>query len=194
MKKLKSLNEDDVAVLKQILEESTRLTFPEDATRFGALKFHIYSGAGSNEFHFQLFWGPHNLYSKKHVQEKSSNELITDLGRFIKKDGKKIAQAAIQYCEERLTDFLQIELQPLLMANGLNALEIEIKIRQSKKTKATDDNGGWPVWCLLMSWMDEFGEFQEFVHKITFNKEIKHFDIDPQVIIKKFIAYRNSLI
>jgi len=193
MKELKSLNEPDVALLKQILEESTRLIFPEDATRFGDLKFHLYSGSSSEEFHFQLFWGPHNIYSKKHVKEKFSNDLFNNIGKFIKKDGKKIARAAIQYCQERLADFLQIELQPVLMTHGLNTLEIEIKLRQSQKSRASAANGGWPIWCLLMSWTDEFGEFQEFVHKITFNKEKKTFEIDPQSIVKKFINYRNSL-
>lgn len=194
MKELKALNEQDFSFLKHSLEKSTGLLFPDDATRFGDLKFHIYSGASDKEFHFQLFWGPHKLYAKKHLKERSPDDLFKDLANSIKKDGKKIARAAIQYCEERLADFLQIELQPVLLANGLNALEIEIKVRQSKKVRAGAANGGWPVFCLLMSWTDEFGEFQEFVHKITFNKENKLFNIDPQIIVKKFINYRNSLI
>ena len=194
MKELKTLSEREFQILRQNLEQATGLIFPDDPTRFGELKFHIYSGRQKNEFHFQVFWGPHNIFSQKHMKESSAGDLIGDLGKSLQKASAKITRAALQYCEDRLNDFLQIELQPVLMSNGLNALEIDIRVRQSKKTHHVGKNGGWPVWCLLMSWTDEFGEFQEFVHNIVFDEQERKFVIQPQVIVQKFIGYRNSLI
>ncbi len=194
MKELQILKKQQIDQLKKDLEKATGLLLPDDSIRFGDLKFHIYSGSKENEFHFQIFWGPHKIFSKKHVLDISSEHLIDHLKELVTQSSRTIAQALTQYCETRLNDFLQIELQPLMMNHGLDVLQIDLKVRRSSKKSPNQTNGGWPIWCLLLSWIDEFGEFQEFVYKIYFNTQSKKFDIPPQEIISQFIKYRNSLI
>ncbi|MHB2148957.1 hypothetical protein ACX8XP_07880 [Calditrichota bacterium LG25] len=194
MKELKAFTESELQILKETLEKASGLLFPDDATRFGALKFHFYSAAKANEYHFQIFWGPHKIFSRKHIQGANKDELLRDLQLALKKSANSIVRAAVQYCEDRLNDFLQIELQPLLNKHGLDLLQLDIRVRQSKKKLPAGSNGGWPVWCLLMAWTDEFGEFQEFVHKIVFDVQRKQFNISAVDIVKQFINYRNSLL
>ncbi|MHB2152991.1 hypothetical protein ACX8XN_01185 [Calditrichota bacterium GD2] len=56
MKELKAFTESELQILKETLEKASGLLFPDDATRFGALKFRFYSAAKANEYHFQIFW------------------------------------------------------------------------------------------------------------------------------------------
>ncbi len=192
MKELRTFSPQELQTLKETLEKASGLILPNDPTRFGELKFHVYSGATEHEFHFQIFWGPHKIFTKKHLLQSSKHDLLQALQALLKESAAEITQALLNYCAERLNDFLQIELQPLLMAHGLDTLQVNVKVKPSTKAP-TQQNGGWPIWCLLMSWVDEFGEFQEFAHKIFFDVSQKQFQISAEEIVKNFVKYRNQL-
>ncbi|NOX88156.1 MAG: hypothetical protein GXO77_03955 [Calditrichaeota bacterium] len=194
MKELNPFSAEEIKALKKHLESCCGVKIPEDTTRFGEIRFYLYSGSKSDEFHIQIFWGPHKIFSKRHFYPKSGESLLNTIQSIILKNSGAIKEELFEYCEERLNDFAYIELEPLIERHKLTFLNIDLKVCKARKKIHPSQSGGWPLWCVVMSWKDEFGEFQEFVRPLKFNSQTQIFEINGESIIKEFLKFRDQLI
>ena len=196
MQELEILTEKDQEYLINALQKSCQMILPRSDQKFGALSFHIYvfderSTEGDNVF--QIRWGIRKLFQDKNIGKTDSQTLLKTLAQMIDKNSETIKKEINEYCMEQLQTYTAMEVEPVLNKSFGGLYDIKLGLCRGRKRTEEVKNSGWANFCMVISWTDEFGEFQEFLYPITLNDDQSCFDIPVEHIIKEFRKYRDSL-
>ena len=196
------LSEKDKNKLYNSLEDSCQLMLPKEKERIGEITFHLYhyenikNDIGSAKKHclFQIRWGSHKIYSKKHLNMNPEKSCLDILTKAIQADRKQIKNALVEYCKNQLSSIVIIEFELEINKKSPNLTGYELQVCKCRKKNVEMNNSGWPNFCIFISWYDELGDFQEFIFPIKLDPESRLFQIPTQKIVSDFLVYRDTVI
>ncbi len=195
MEELYILSEPQTMVLFKTLEHACGLILPGERSGIDRITFHVYQKKhhqnSSDRRIFLIRWGLHQIFQKKHLPELSPQKLEAQLKNIIQMNSTAIKQTLFKRCGEFLSDTVTLTLEPALYAHNIVLDNYKLKVCNTRK-KAS--NAGWPAYCILLSWTDENGAFQEFIYPLQFNEQAKQFLIPAEEIVTQFIRYRDTQI
>ena len=200
MKELSLLNEQDQQVLLQTVEQSCAILFPKDSAKFGRLSFHLYGYSrnkiNGNEIdtYFQIRWGIHSIYKSKHFKFKTESDIVSALQKRIRQAGETIRKEIYRYCEDQLRSIVSLELEPRLQGIFSGSYTYNLGLCHGRKHGKTDNNFGWPNYCIYISWYDDLNDFQEFLYPVKFDPETNTFSIPVQHILERFQRFRDMIV
>lgn len=196
MEELHIINEEQQARLQTVLEKSCDLLLPGEHSGLEPLTFHIYQKKHhqkrSDRRIFLIRWGMHQVFQQKHLPEFLPEALETVLSSSIRKNRQKIREALFNRCREILSDIVTLELEPALNSRHVFLEAAQLKVCNTRKSEKHPWNGGWPAYCIFLSWTDESGAFQEFIYPLIFEEKEKRFILSSDEIVSKFIRYRDT--
>ncbi|MEJ2052662.1 MAG: hypothetical protein P8X42_01965 [Calditrichaceae bacterium] len=201
MKELNLLTITDELNLLETIENSCNILIPDEKERLGELSFHLYQfnspdqaeKYGEQSLAFQIRYGVHPIFSKKHLSIDSSENHIDILSQIICKNKDKIYTSIIDYCQNQLDSIIKLELEPALNTRLPFIFNYELKLCKSRKRNKQLMKSGWPSLCIAISWTDEYNEFQEFMYPLTIGAESKKFNLDAGRIVTAFQNYRDAV-
>ena len=194
MKEIQLLNSNDHQHLLQQVEKSTGLVLPVNDDRLGPISFHLYAYQEHPGVHFQMRWGVRTIFHKKNLPAADKDEMLNKLNRLIQRNAGLIKENLTVYCLEQLNNIVFLELDPHLSAVPDGGHQLTLEVCKARRKAKTVDTGGWPNYCVAISWFDESGEFQEFLYPLRIDRAQKMFLIPAGEIASRFRAYRDQLI
>jgi hypothetical protein len=192
------LDESHRQELIKHLQSAAGLPLPDNDLYLGNINFILYERevrAGNNIHVFQIQWGSKSIFIDKHFVLNKNQNLIPAITDFFSKNGQELRSEFIKYAVTQLNDTIAVEL-PIKLQEKLPAfLNYRVFVDITRKHKNGHDNNHtcWPQISVFIAWEDEFGEFEEFVFPLPFDRETNHFILDYEEITSAFIRYRNLL-
>jgi len=202
MEEINILTAEDIKALLKSVEKECTLLIPDEKERLGELSFHLYeydkSGASGNtngkSVVFQIRYGMHKIFSKKHLTVNLKNKYLEDLVKVVCENKNDIKKAIIDYCQSQLETIISLELIPEFNKRFPYLFSYELKLCKARKKNQLMIKYGWPSLCVMISWTDEFGDFQEFMYPLMIDPESRHFQIETSKIISAYQTYRDQLV
>lgn len=202
MEEINLLTSEDTANLLTTVEKSCSILLPDEKERLGELSFHLYqfNNHGSSEnygkesFAFQIRYGMHPIYSKKHIKLQTNQYSIENLSKIICENKDVIYGSIIQYCQTQLDTIITMELEPEFNRRFPYIFSYELKLCKTRNKNEQMIKAGWPSLCIAISWNDEYNEFQEFMFPLTIDPDCRKFNVDADKILAAFQKYRDELI
>ena len=193
MKEANILTDQDTSDLLAHLESSFNIKIPRNKERFGYISFHLYSYEKQDvhEWVFQIRWGRHQIFSKKHLKLKE--DYLSDLIEVIESNKYSIMKAAIDFCENQLNDIVLLELGPELNKRLPLLNDYQLKVRKINLQKSKEASQCLSNYGLCISWFDDMGDYQEFMHPIPYDISTGFFDLSPEKIVSKFQVYQDQV-
>jgi len=195
MKEIELLSAKDKNELLRLLEEQCGLLLPKDKALFGAITFHLFRGQRQQGLHFLIRWGLQKIFSARGIHDAGAARVLEQLRSLIRSNKTTIKKALTDYCGEQLNNMAQIELQPELTRQCSDARQLSLSVCQARACRSKETNNhGWPNYCVVISWLDETDEFQEFLFPLAMEEQSRSFTIPGEAIIARFRRYRDTLI
>jgi hypothetical protein len=193
MKEANILTDQDKSDLLAHLETSFNIKIPRNKERFGFISFHLYSYDKQDvqEWVFQIRWGRHQIFSEKHVT--LDENYLSQLFTVIDSNKYRIMKAAIEFCENQLNDIVLLELGPELNRRLPLLNDYQLKVRKINFQKSKEASQCLTNYGLCISWFDDMGDYQEFLHPIPYNVSTGLFDLSPEKIVSKFQVYQDQV-
>jgi len=195
MKEANILTPEDSQNLLAFMESCFNTTIPCNKQRFGEISFHLYKYEKQEdpEWVFQIRWGSHPLYSKKHLKLNSEDEYLSQLFSIIKNNKSSIIKASIDFCEDQLNNVALLEIEPELNKRLPLLSNYKIFIRKMRPNKVREASERLQNYGVCISFLDETGEFQEFVHPIPYNTQNGYFNLSAPEIVTKFQRFQDQV-
>lgn len=202
MEEINLLTNKDIEKLLQTLSESCGMLLPDEKERLGEISFHLYQfnnpesseKYGKESFAFQIRYGMHPIYSKKHIKLQTNQNSIEHLSKIVCENKDAIYDSIIQYCQTQLDTIIAMELEPEFNQKFPYIFSYDLKLCKTRKKNQQMLKVGWPSLCIAISWNDEYNEFQEFMYPLTIDPESRKFNIKTEMILTAFQKYRDELI
>lgn len=202
MKELNILKNTDIRKIRNHLSESCGLTIPDEKEHMGLISFHLFkyehhlenNESGKDEMRFQIRWGAHKIYSKKHFFITDETNVIEQLKQFISQDCMKIKKELLDYCKTQLGNIVTLEVEPEINKRNPGLIGYQIQVDRGRTNTSVKENAGWPCLCIFISWFDELGDFQEFVYPVKFDGKSRQFLVDAKEIADAFQVYRDTVV
>ena len=196
MEELHILSAEEKKLILNSIETNCKMVLPGEKSELDPVTVHIYQKEHHQDVHdcrvFQIRWGMHKIFQFKHLPESTDAKTEDTLSQIIKKNCSKIKNALLEHCQEILSDNITLQLEPELNRRNLFISSYTFKVCSTRKRNTHETNHGWPNFCLFLSWIDDTGEFQEFIHPLPFDELEKQFVITPHEIIDQFVKYRDA--
>jgi len=197
MVELNILSKQQEADILASVEEYCQLILPAESEHLETVSVHIYQKEHQQSVLdkriFQIRWGLHQIFQDKHLPDLSPAETTEILKHIIKKHSKKIRHALFSQCQEILSDTVLLELEPEINQRNIAFSSYKLKVCNARNTDKNYRNSGWLNFCVFISWIDENGDFQEFIYPLLFSEKKKRFHIPANEIVTAFIRYRDSI-
>ncbi len=194
MKEIELLSEKDKRELLRLLEKQCGLLLPADQIRLGAITFHLFRYQQQDGLYFLIRWGMQKIFSSKGISDAGTKRVLAQLRTLIRGNKTAIKKALTGYYGEQLNNLAQIELQPELTRQCSDAAQLNLSVCQARRCRAKSTNNyGWPNFCVMISWLDETDEFQEFLFTLPLDAQSKSFTIPSEEIIVQFRRYRDTI-
>jgi hypothetical protein len=102
--------------LLSFMETCFNTIIPCNKERFGSISFHLYKYDKQDHpsWVFQIRWGSHPLFSKKHIKLDPDKEYLSQLHKIIENNKYRIMKASIEFCENQLNNAAMLEIEPEL--------------------------------------------------------------------------------
>ena len=196
------LTQNDTEELWRTVEKSCNILIPDEKERLGEMSFHLYKydntessdNYGKQSWTFQIRYGIHTVFSKKHIKMPSSQNYIESLTKIICDNKNKIYTSIIEYCQNQMDTMVSMELEPEFNSRFAYIFNYDLKLCKSRKRNKQMLKAGWPSLCIAISWNDDYGEFQEFIFPLTINPDTRKFNLNSDKILSAFQSYRDSVI
>lgn len=195
MKEANILTDQEKADLLAFMESCFNLTIPRNKERFGFISFHLYKYEKHSEpeWVFQIRWGSHQLFSKKHLKMDFKKEHLPQLYDIITKSKFAIIKNTLEFCQNQLNNIVLLEIGPELTKRMPVMNDYKMFVRKLRPLKNREGSECLTNLCLCISWLDETGEFQEFIHPIPYDAETGYFSLSPSEIVSKFQVYQDQV-
>lgn len=195
MKEIEVLSENDKKELLRFVEEQCAVVLPDDQTRLGSVTFHLYRYQRQEGLYFLIRWGLQKIFGARGIRDAGAKHVKAQLRRLIRGNAAAIKKALSDYYAEQLNNLAQIDLQTELMRYCSDADQLNLRVCQARNCRTENPtNYGWPNFCVVISWLDETDEFQEFLFPLPLNAQSKSFTIPTEEIITRFRRYRDELV
>jgi len=202
MKEINLLSKDDTKKLLDTIDSSCGILIPDEKERLGALTFHLYQfnnpekseQFGKESWAFQIRYGVHPVFSKKHLKIKTDQSQLNLLTRIICDNKEKIHHAIVEYCQSQMDTIIKMELEPEFNNRFPFIFKYDLKLCKSRNRNKRLLEAGWPSLCIAISWNDEYNEFQEFMYPLTIDSHSRKFNLDTGQILTAFQNYRDSVV
>jgi len=193
MKEANILSDQDKENLLAYLESSFNIKIPSNKERFGFISFHLYryEKERSTEWVFQIRWGSHQLFSKKHLSLQE--DYLSQLCEVIRANKYSIIKSAMEFCENQLNDIVLLELGPELTRKLPLLNNYQLSIRKIRPGRSKETYQCLTDYGLCISWYDNMGDYQEFLHPIPYDVEKGLFDFSAEKIASKFQVYQDQV-
>lgn len=197
MEEIHLLNADQMLSVLNAIQKHCGLILPGGRV-LDPVTVHLYQkkhhrSAKDNRL-FLIRWGVHQIFQYKSFPQLPAAESCEQIKNIIGDKAAAIRKSLVEYCPEILKDALTLRLDPELSRRTVLLTGYQIKVCPTPKKAHTDGNGGWPNFCLFLSWTDEDDTFQEFRHPLAFDEESRCFNIREKDIVDNFIRYRDTVI
>ncbi|MGD9489705.1 MAG: hypothetical protein AB7W47_16915 [Calditrichaceae bacterium] len=191
------LSEKDKKELFVILEKHCNLVLPDEKIRCGDFSFHLYHYEKNNDaddsWVFQVRWGTHRFYAKKHLSFTNNKDYLSILTDVIRKDKSLIKKALLEHCENQLNTIAMLEIEPAINKKLPYLSRYEMSVKKLRNPGKIKNESGWPNFGVCICWYDELGNFQEFVYPIQFDSISRRFRVPPEEIVNKFQVYMDTV-
>jgi hypothetical protein len=202
MEEINLLKDKDIEQLVQAVGNSCGILLPNEKERLGEISFHLYKfdnpesseRYGKESLAFQIRFGMHPIFSKKHIKNQNNNDYVKYLSGIICENKEKIYASIIEYCQSQLDTIVAMELEPEFNRKFPYIFNYDLKLCKSRNRNKQMLDAGWPSLCIAISWNDEYDEFQEFMYPLTIDPDNKKFNLDPSIILSAFQNYRDAII
>ena len=202
MEEINLLTTKDTESLLQTVRKSCGILLPDEKERLGELSFHLYQfnspesseNYGKESLAFQIRYGMHHIYSKKHLKFQINQNSVEYLSRLICENKDTIYGSIIQYCQTQLDTIITIELEPEFNRRFPYIFSYDLKLCKSRNKNKQMVNAGWPSLCIAISWNDEYNDFQEFMYPLSIDPENRKLNLNTRTILTAFQNYRDSLV
>ncbi len=202
MEEVNLLTEKDTEELLMTVEQSCNILIPDEKERLGEISFHLYKydnaessdNYGKKSWTFQIRYGVHTVFTKKHIKIPSSQSYIECLTKIICDNKNKIHVSILEYCQNQLDTMVKMELEPEFNRRFSYIFNYDLKLCKSRNKNIKMDKAGWPSLCIAISWNDEFNEFQEFIYPLSLDPNNKKFNIHPDRILTAFRNYQDEIV
>lgn len=179
------------------IEQHCELILPAKSEHLEAVSVHLYEKehqqSALEKRIFQIRWGLHQIFLDKHLPDLSPSETTEILKQIICKNAKKIRHSLFTQCQDILSDTVMLELEPEINQRNIAFSSYKLKVCNARNSDKNYTNSGWLNFCVFISWIDENGDFQEFIYPLLFSAKQKRFHIPAQEIVTAFIRYRDSM-
>ena len=196
MEELHIVSEQQAQQILAGLEKYCGILIPSPYSGLEPISVHIYQKKHQSEPGdcrvLQIRWGMHQIFSFKHFAKFNSEEIVNAIHEILKKNCKKIQEKLFEHCKEILSDFITLILEPELNSRNIILSSYNLKICNTRKNSKNENTGGWPNYCIFISWEDDQEDFLEFVYPVLFNEKTRQFELPVDDIITKLIKYRDS--
>lgn len=202
MEEINLLTEKDIEQLVKTVVKSCNILLPDEKERLGEISFHLYKfdnpdsseRYGKESLAFQIRFGMHPIYTKKHIKFQNKQQYIGYLSGIICDNKDKIYASIIEYCQSQLDTIVAMELEPEFNRKFPYIFSYDLKLCKSRNRNKMMLEAGWPSLCIAISWNDEYDEFQEFMYPLSIDPANKKFNLDPSTILSAFQNYRDAII
>ncbi len=202
MEEVNLLTEKDTEELLMTVEQSCNILIPDEKERLGEISFHLYKydnaessdNYGKKSWTFQIRYGVHTVFTKKHIKIPSSQSYIECLTKIICDNKNKIHVSILEYCQNQLDTMVKMELEPEFNRRFSYIFNYDLKLCKSRNKNIKMVKAGWPSLCIAISWNDEFNEFQEFIYPLSLDPNNKKFNIHTDRILTAFRNYRDEIV
>ena len=202
MEEVNLLTEKDTKELLKTVEQHCNIFIPDEKERLGEISFHLYKydnnenidNFGKQSWTFQMRYGVHPVFTKKHITMPSDPNYHAVLTKIICDNKDKIYASIIEYCQNQMDTMVKMELEPQFHQQFSDIFSYDLKLCKSRNRNKQMLKAGWPSLCIAISWNDEYDEFQEFMYPLNINPNTRKFNLNPEQILSAFQSYRDSVI
>ena len=202
MEEVNLLSEKDTIELLQTVERSCKILIPDEKERLGEISFHLYKydnsentdNFGKQSWTFQIRYGVHTVFSKKHIKIPANQNHHGVLVKIICDNKGKIYTSIVEYCQNQMDTMVKMELEPQFHQRFSDIFTYDLKLCKSRNRNKIMLKAGWPSLCIAISWNDDYDEFQEFMYPLTINPDTRKFNLNSNKILSAFQSYRDSII
>lgn len=202
MEEINRLTQNDSIALLKTVEDNCAIIIPDEKERLGEISFHLYQyncadncdNFGKTSWTFQIRYGIHPVFTKKHIKILTGQNQIEILSKIICENKNVIYTAIIEYCQNQMDTMVSMELEPEFNRRFSYIFNYDLKLCKSRKKNKLMLKAGWPSLCIAISWNDEFNEFQEFMYPLMIDPESKKFNLHPGTILTAFQKYHDAII
>ncbi|MBN1407900.1 MAG: hypothetical protein JW956_08930 [Calditrichaceae bacterium] len=202
MEEVNQLTEKDTKELLKTVEKSCGIIIPYEKERLGELSFHLYKydntenteNYGTQSWTFQIRYGVHTVFTKKHIKIPANKNYNDILVKFICDNNDKIYASIVEYCQNQMNTMIAMELEPEFNRRFSYIFSYDMKLCKSRNKNKNMLQAGWPNFCIAISWNDDYNEFQEFMYPLTINPDTRKFNLNSDKILTAFQRYCDSII
>ena len=141
MEEINLLTDKDIDKLLQTLSESCGMLLPDEKERLGEISFHLYKfnnpesseKYGKESYAFQIRYGMHPIYSKKHIKLQTNQNSVEHLSKIICENKDVIYDSIIQYCQTQLDTIIAMELEPEFNQKFPYIFSYDLKLCKTRK-------------------------------------------------------------